>query len=113
MESVGAGLSHVVDNATHVTAIFSVEIRHHLQFRNGVLVAKKDRRTTDGVVIVILPVQLVVVRAGALAVDRQLRAIVVAESSAACGRNTRGEQHEGIVSIAERDIGDLLGVKGL
>ena len=70
MESVGAGLGDVVNDATHVTPIFSVEIRHHLQFCNGVLVAKKDRRTADGVVIVILPVQLIVVRASALAVDR-------------------------------------------
>ena len=70
MEGIGPCLCDVVDHAAHVAAVFRVEVRHHLQLSNRILIAKKERGSADGVIVVILPIDLKVIRAGALAVDR-------------------------------------------
>ena len=61
VESVGPRLRDIVDHATHVAPIFSIEVGYDLQLRNRVLIAEKERWAADRVVIIVLAVQLIVI----------------------------------------------------
>ena len=94
VEDIGAVLGDVVDDATHVAAVFGVVVGDNLEFGNGVLVAKEERRAADGVVVVILAIDLIVVGAPALAVDGKLSPVVVFKTSRAYGGDARREHHK-------------------
>src|ERR1700686_1612140 len=113
MKRVCPSLRDVVDYATHVASVLSVEVLNALQFRDKILVSKENRRPADGVVIVVLPGQLKIVRARALTVDRQLRTVVVAKRTTPCRGYTRSEQHERVIGVAQWNAGDLFGIEGL
>ena len=68
MKRVSPGLGDVVDHTSQIAAVFGAEIGDDLQFRNSVLVAEKDIRTTNGVVIIILTIELEIIGARSLAV---------------------------------------------
>lgn len=71
-------------------------------------VSKEEIQTPNGVVG-ILPVQLIIIGARSLAVNRQLSPVVVAEAAAACGHNSRCERDK--VGITKRYISDFLTFK--
>ncbi len=67
MVGVGAGLGHVVDDRAHVAAVLRAEVvGDDLELSDDVLVADEYRRTSYGVVIVRLTIDLEVVRAATL-----------------------------------------------
>lgn len=63
MKGISTGLGDVVHNTAQVAAVFGAEIGDDLQFSNSVLVAEKDIRTTNGVVIIILAIELEIIGA--------------------------------------------------
>src|SRR5882724_10883425 len=101
VEGVRAVLGDVVNDAAHVAAVFGVVVGDDQKFGDGVLIAKEKRRAADGVVVIVLAVDLVVVGASTLAVDGELSAIIVFETAAAHSGHAGREQDEGIVGVAE------------
>ena len=92
MELISATFEDVVHDGSHVAPVFGAVIGNHLDFRDRILIPKKVGRSSDRVVIVILAVDLKIVRTGALSIDREICAVIVAESRIAYRGDSRHKQ---------------------
>ena len=76
METIGAVLGDVVHHRAHIAAILSAEIvRDDLNFLDRVLIGEEDLRPGDGVIVVRLSVDLEIIRAAALSIRGEARAV--------------------------------------
>ena len=113
MKGIAARLRHIVDHAAHVATVLGVKVGDDLEFLENICIANKNRGAGDGVVVILLAVNLEVIGAAALSVDGEAGAVAVAEAGAFGGGDARHQKGQGIEAVADRQILGLDGLKGI
>src|SRR5262249_808347 len=86
-------------------------VGNDLDFLNCILVAEEDRWTTDGVVVVVLSIDLEVISPPTHSIGREGLTVGIAEAGISDRRNTGQEQGERVEIIADRETRGFLHVK--
>ena len=108
MKLVRAGLRHVVDNRALVAPVLrGVVVGDDLDFLNLILIVHEHRGAGNVQVVVVGAVDLKVVRAGAVAVDGESRAVGV-RAAAVVRDDARREQRQRVEAAARGVRGQLL-----
>ena len=100
MKRIRAVLGYIIHHSAHVAAILSAEVvRDDLKLLDRVLIGEEDLRPRDRIVIVRLPIDLEIIRAPALSVGREARAVGVGKIIHV-GRNDPGYDQRGVIETA-------------
>ena len=112
MNVVASRLSDNVYDRTRVAAIFRAEVTcRDLIFLNKCRVGHEQGRTSDGVIVVILTIDLLVVVPTADTIDFKARTVGIRKPQIPVARNARNRQRQEVQALVFQNPRELINVR--